>query len=207
MTTEPHKDLPDIASNRAARKYSRRENVMRVAWALFQPIFRLTPRPLWGLRRAQLRLFGATVGEGAHIYPSAIIAMPWNITFGKNCTVGWGVRLYALGPMRIGDNATISQYAHLCGGTHDWSEPARPLIKTPIEICDGAWICTEAFVGPAVTVGRGAIVGARAVVMRDVSTQSTVAGNPAQILQHPEGSVKLYIKTSSAKGPKSTNHS
>jgi len=176
--------MPDIEANRAARKYTSREKALRVAWAFWRPVFRLTPRPLWGLRRAQLRLFGARVGKGAHIYPSAIIAMPWNITFGENCTVGWGVRLYALGPMRIGTAATISQYAHLCGGTHDWRDPARPLIKTSVKIGDGAWVCTEAFVGPNVTVGPGAIVGARAVAIRDVPGKSVVAGNPARVLRH-----------------------
>ena len=43
-----------------------------------------------------------------------------------------------------------------------------------------AWICAEAFVGPGVTIGEGAIVGARAVAMKDVKSWMIVIGNPAR---------------------------
>lgn len=172
--------LPNVKANRAARKYSRREKIARVLWALAYPFFRYSPRPFWSWRRGLLRLFGAKVGCGAHIYPDATIFMPWNIEFGEDCTVGWGAVLYALGPMRIGRAATVSQYAHLCGGTHDWRDPARPLVKSPVTIDDGAWVCADAFVGPDVLVGKCAIVAARATVMKDVPAFTVVAGNPAQ---------------------------
>ena len=53
------------------------------------------------------------------------------------------------------------------------------LIKAPIAIGNGAWICADAFIGPGVKVGRGAVVGARAVVVKDVGDGAVVAGNPA----------------------------
>ena len=53
------------------------------------------------------------------------------------------------------------------------------LQKTPITIADDAWICADAFIGPDVNVGNGAIVGARAVAMKDVPAWTVVAGNPA----------------------------
>lgn len=175
--------MPDITANRSARKYRVYEQILRVLWAATVPLFRLTPRPLWAVRRVHLRLFGAQVGRGARIYPSAVIFMPWNITFGDQCTVGWGVKLYALGPMQIGARATISQYAHLCGGTHDLSFAERPLVKARVSIGNGAWVAAEAFVGPGVTVGERAVVGARAVTLKDVSEGVVVSGNPAQIIR------------------------
>lgn len=194
MTRDPRPDigpdtcqppvLPDVAGNRAGTKYSTREKLLRVLWGLAVPLFRLTPRPLWGVRRGMLRLFGAQVGAGVHVYPSAVITMPWNITFGAECAVGHAVRLYALGPMRIGRAATVSQYAHLCGGTHDLSDPTRALVKAAIQIGDGAWVCAEAFVGPHVSVGEGAVVGARAVAMKDVPPRAVVVGNPAGVLKY-----------------------
>lgn len=170
----------DITSNRAARKWSVGEQAGRAAWALATPLFRLSPRVLWGWRRILLRAFGAKVGAQAHIYPTARITIPWNLEIGEQAAVGDRAILYALGPIRIGARATISQYAHLCAGTHDWRDPAMPLVKTPLVIEDDAWVCADAFIGPGVTVGSAAIVGARAVVMKDVAARTTVGGNPAR---------------------------
>lgn len=170
----------DVGANRATRKWSRRAQGARVLWALARPLFALSPRPLWGWRRALLRLFGAEVGRAVHVYPSVRITMPWHLVLDEGCAVGDRAILYALGPIRIGARATVSQGAHLCAGTHDWRDPARPLLKPPVTIGADAWICADAFVGPGVTVGPGAIAGARAVVMKDVPADAIVAGNPAR---------------------------
>lgn len=173
----------DVATNRAARKWTRREQVGRVLWALAAPLFRLSPRPLWGWRRALLRAFGARVGQGVHVYPTARIAIPWNLVLGDGCAVGDHAILYALGPITLGARATVSQYAHLCAGSHDLTRPDRPLTKTPITVGADVWIAADAFVGPGVTVGAGAVVGARAVTMKDIHPGHVVAGNPARILR------------------------
>jgi len=170
----------DISSNRAARKWSRAELAGRLLWTIAVPLFRFSPRILWGWRRALLRAFGAKIGKYAHIYPTVRITIPWNIDIGEEAAVGDHAILYALGPIRIGARATISQYAHLCAGTHDWRDPAMPLVKTPIVIGDDAWVCANAFVGPGVTIGQRAILGAGAVTMKDVEAGAIVGGNPAR---------------------------
>ncbi|MEM9249548.1 MAG: DapH/DapD/GlmU-related protein [Pseudomonadota bacterium] len=177
----------DTGANRASRKWTRREQAARVLWALALPLFRLSPRPLWGWRRALLRLFGARVGAGAHVYPDVRIAMPWNLSLGDNCAVGAQAILYALGPIHIADRATISQYAHLCAGSHDWRDPAMPLTKPPIAIGEDAWVCADAFVGPGVAVGPGAIVGARCVLMSSCRAGAIMAGNPARQIGRRDG--------------------
>lgn len=91
--------------------------------------------------------------------------------------------LYALGKITVGPRATVSQYAHLCSGSHDLSRHDRPLIKPPITIQADAWVAAEAFIGPGVTVGPRAIVGARAVVTKDVASDHVVAGNPARTIR------------------------
>lgn len=149
-------------------------------WALAAPLFRLSPRPLWGWRRALLRAFGARVGRDVHVYPTARITIPWNLTLGESCAVGDRAILYALGPITLGPRAAVSQYAHLCAGSHDWRDPAMPLTKPPIVIGADVWVCADVFVGPGVTVGDGAILGARAVVVRDVAPRAIAAGNPAR---------------------------
>lgn len=170
----------DVAKNREAQKWTAREQVGRVLWAVAWPFFRFSPRPFWVFRRALLRLFGAKVAAGAHVYPTVLIAIPWNITLGRDCAVGDRVILYSLGPIRIGDRATVSQGAHLCAGTHDLKDTARFLLKPPITVGADAWVCADAFIGPGVRIGKYAIVGARAVVMRDVRPSLIVVGNPAR---------------------------
>lgn len=174
----------DISSNRAARKWSRTELAGRMLWALATPLFRFSPRILWGWRRALLSAFGAKIGREAHIYPSVRITNPWNIEIGDQAAVGDHAILYALGPIRIGQRATISQYVHLCAGTHDYTDSSMPLLKLPIVIANDAWVCADAFVGPGVTVGARSIVGARAVATKDVPDNVIACGNPARLIKH-----------------------
>ncbi|WP_439154837.1 DapH/DapD/GlmU-related protein [Yoonia sp.] len=176
----------DITANRRCRKYSRRTQVARVVWALCLPLFRFSPRPLWGWRVWLLRRFGARVGRCAHLHPTVRILMPWNLTIGDQVTIGDRAILYALGAITIGDRATVSQYAHLCAGTHDASDPARALRRLPVSIGTDAWVCADAFVGPDVRIGANAILGARAVAMRDLPAGCTGVGNPMRVIGQKE---------------------
>jgi putative colanic acid biosynthesis acetyltransferase WcaF len=170
----------DIDQNRAARKWTRKELAGRVLWAACGPLFRFSPRLLWGWRCFLLRLFGAKIGRNVHILPSVRIFIPWNLEIGDWSSVGFDALIYNLGPVRIGEKVTVSQRAHLCAGSHDFRDPAMPLTKPPIDIGDEAWICADAFVGPGVRVGQRAVVAARAVVVKDVEAGMIVGGNPAK---------------------------
>lgn len=173
----------DINGNRASTKWTWREKLGRVAWALATPAFRLVPRTFWGWRRMLLRAFGARVGANAHVYPTARITMPWNLEIGEMAAIGDHAIIYALGPISIGPRATVSQYAHLCAGTHDITRTDRPLLKLSIAIGADAWVAAEAFVGPGVCVGPRAIVGARGVVTKNIASAHVVAGNPARTIR------------------------
>lgn len=173
----------DVDTNRQGRKWTRREQAARVLWAFATPLFRLSPRSFWGWRRMLLRAFGARIGAEVHVYPTAHITMPWNLDIGEMAAVGDHAVLYALGSIHIGPRATVSQYAHLCAGTHDITRADRPLLKPPISIGADAWVAAEAFVGPSVSIGPRAIVGARAVVTKDIASDHVVAGNPAKTIR------------------------
>ncbi len=108
--------------------------------------------------------------------------MPWNLEIGDWSSVGFDAVLYNLGRLTIGQRVTISQRAHLCGGSHDFRDPTMPLLKLPITIEDDVWICADAFVGPGATVHRGAVVGARAAVFKVVEAWVVVGGNPARVV-------------------------
>ena len=177
----------DIAANRSATKYTASEQLGRTLWSFAAPLFRFSPRVLFAWRRVVLRSFRAQIGRHVNIYNSAQITIPWNLTIGDWSAVGEGALLYNLGRLTIGERVTISQRAHLCGGTHDYNDPAMPLIRSEITIEDNAWICADAFIGPGVTVGEGAVCGARAVVVKDVEPWTVVAGNPARVVGKVNG--------------------
>ena len=176
----------DTASNRQQTKYTPREQLRRVLWGLVKPLFRFSPRVFFGWRNHLLRMFGARVGKHVHIYNTVHIYFPWNLEIGDWSAMGELVFVYNLGKVWIGKHVTISQRAHLCAGTHDHTDPVLPLLKLPIIIQDQAWICADAFVGPGVTIGEGAVAGARAVVVRDVESWMIVVGNPAKPVKKRE---------------------
>lgn len=160
--------------------YRRRDYLRRALWALCQPLWRWSPRWCWRWRNGLLHLFGARVSPGVRIYPSARLIQPWHVRIGDRSLISWKATLYALGPIQIGADCVISQGAHLCAGSHDPHDPSFPLIRPPIRVHDGVWIAAEAFIGPGVTLGQRAVVGARSVVCRDVPAGAIVAGNPAR---------------------------
>jgi putative colanic acid biosynthesis acetyltransferase WcaF len=174
----------EISSNRSARKYSGKETLLRILWGAGSLLFRFSPRPCFGWRRTVLRGFGASIGKEVHFYPSAKVYFPWNLTVGAWSAVGEEALIYNLGKVTLGESTTVSHRAHLCAGTHDYSQADLPLLKPPIVVRDSVWICADAFVGPGVTLGEGAVIGARAVVVKDVAPWTVVGGNPARFIKH-----------------------
>jgi putative colanic acid biosynthesis acetyltransferase WcaF len=126
-----------------------------------------------------LRLFGARLGKGCHVYPGARIWAPWNIRLGSHVGVADGVVLYSMSEIVVGDYAVLSQGVHLCCGTHDYQSPNFELLSKPIEVGRYAWLCADVFVHPGIKIPEGAVVGARSVVTKTPPKSWTVyAGNP-----------------------------
>ncbi|MFB9950273.1 putative colanic acid biosynthesis acetyltransferase [Rhizobium puerariae] len=155
--------------------------LFRAAWNVTWAVFgRWTPAPLHGWRRTLLKLFGASLEKTSRVYPGVRVWFPPNLSMGHHATLGPDVICYCMDRVLIGDHAVVSQRAHLCGGTHDPDHPDFPLIAKPIVIGSHAWIAAEAFVGPGVAVGEGAVLGARAVAVRNLESNVIYAGNPAR---------------------------
>jgi putative colanic acid biosynthesis acetyltransferase WcaF len=169
----------DVRRTRKNQSYTWSEQLRRVVWSMVEIIFRLTPRPFFRVRNALLRLMGAKIGKGVHIYSTARITMPWNLAIGDDSAIGEDTLIYNLGKVTIGKRAIISHRSQLCAGTHDYKDTTFPLIRATITIADEVWVGTQALVCPFVTIGPGAIVGAGAVVTKDVPAAAIVAGNPA----------------------------
>lgn len=164
--------------------HSYQNQVGRILWRIvWLFLYRPSPRILHAWRRFLLRLFGATIGAGAHPYPTAHIWAPWNLEMGKHSCLGDRVDCYSVDTIRLGVNATVSQYTFLCTASHDYSRLDMPLITAPITIEANAWVAADVFIGPGVTVGIGAIVGARSTILKDVRPMMVVAGNPPRTLR------------------------
>lgn len=186
--TDPDRDTPHDVYQRLDRTamypYPTREYVRRALWELtYKILFRFTPKKYGGWRRRMLRWFGATIPDTSKFKRTARVMHPWLLSMGEHSIIGEGVNVYNLGPISIGSHTVISQYVHLCAGTHDYHQSNLPLMRSTIRIGSGVWICADAFIGPDVTIGDNVIVGARAVVTRDVPPGVIVAGNPAKIVR------------------------
>ena len=175
--------------------FSRLNRLRRLAWQIVWLFFaRPTPPPLHAWRCWLLRCFGASIAKGCHVYADARIWAPWNLVMGSKACLGPRVICYSMAPIVLGERAVVSQGAHLCTGSHDYTSATFPLFARPIIIGADAWICTEAFLGPGVQIGEGAVIGARAVAMRSQPAWMVCSGNPAQPLKprsHPHSILSI----------------
>lgn len=167
--------------NRLGRKHQ----AVRLVWSL---VWRLStwflPRSMGkGWKRLLLQLFGATIHPTACVYSSARIYYPANLVMEEYSCLASDVDCYNVDKVVIGANSTISQGAYLCTASHDITNPYNPLITAPIVVGDQAWVAADAFVGMGVTIGEGAVVGARAAVFKDVEPWTVVGGNPAKVIK------------------------
>jgi putative colanic acid biosynthesis acetyltransferase WcaF len=164
--------------------YSKIAHIKRLFWVWGGAVlFRLSPRPLYGFRRYLLRCFGAKLSGDVKFYPDISIFFPWNLVAEGPLLVGSGVIIYNLATITLRRGCIVSQRTHLCSGTHDFGRWHFPLVFRPVEIGENVWICSEAFIGPGVTIGELSVVGARAVVTKSVPARVIVAGNPARIVK------------------------
>lgn len=184
-TIAPTASSEAIQDGRSApHPFSPRERLGRAVWKLCQSIFvRSLPVAMSSRQVAILRLFGAQIGTGTQIHGSVSVEFPWLLEIGDLCVIGPRARIYNLGRIRIGRHSVLSQGAHLCAGTHDYQDPLMTLRRDEISIGSGCWLCAETFVGPGLTIGNHAVVGARAVVTKNVPERAVVAGNPARIVK------------------------
>jgi putative colanic acid biosynthesis acetyltransferase WcaF len=162
--------LPGLG-NRAARF------AWSIAWLL---LFRASPRPFHAWRRGLLRAFGARLGPGVHVYPGARIWAPWNLRMARGSCLGDRVDCYNVALVDIGEDAIVSQYGYLCTASHDPDSPGFELTCGSIRIGARCWIAADVFVGPGVTIGDDAVIGARSSVFGDIPAACVAMGCPAR---------------------------
>jgi len=164
--------------------FSLKNRVVRALWNITWGLLASwTPPPMRGWRRLLLRTFGAEIAPTCWVYGSVRIWLPSNLQMGAYAVIGRGATVYNMSRISLGDYAIVSQGAHLCTGTHDIEDPNFQLKSRPITIGPRAWVAADAFVGPGVRVGEGAVLGARGCALRDLDPWTVYIGNPAQVLR------------------------
>lgn len=159
--------------------FSLKNRLTRVLWNLINFLFfRFSPRPFHKWRILILRIFGAKIGKGVHVYPKVNIWAPWNLILMDECGIANGSTLYSQGKITIGKRTVISQGAHLVAGTHDYTKLGFPLFTKPITIGDYVWIAAETFIHPGIEIADGCVVGARSVVTKNMPAWMVCSGHP-----------------------------
>jgi len=126
------------------------------------------------------RRLGLRIGDDSVLLMSTEVQHAVGITIGKNTIINRHCHLDGRGGLVIGDNVNVSSHALLVAGSHEVNDPGFHGVARPIRIEDDAWLCTRCMVLGGVTVGRGAVVAAGAVVTRPVEPYAIVAGVPAR---------------------------
>jgi maltose O-acetyltransferase len=138
------------------------------------------------LRAALLRWNGAKVGKRCFVRGGLQIQESFDFTLGDEVFINAGCCLDNSAPIIIGSRVQFGFQVTLITGNHEFGPPqsrAGAHCARPITIGEGAWIGARAIVLPGVTIGSGAVVAAGAVVTKDVPPNTLVAGVPAKTLR------------------------
>lgn len=174
-------DAAKAGSLTGGPSFNLRHRLLRAVWNIVWLVLASwTPPPMHGWRRFLLRLFGARIARTARVYGSARIWYPPNLDLGEHSVIGWETFCYSQAMIVLDDYAIVSQRSHLCTGSHDIDDPHFQLTARPIHIRSHAWIASDAFVGPGVEVGEGAVLGARGVAFKSLEAWTVYGGNPAR---------------------------
>ena len=103
---------------------------------------------------------------------------------------GIGINCEVRGPLEIGKDVMMGPEVRIMTSSHNTSQTDIPMCqqghlpKRKVTICDDVWIGTRVIILPGVTIGKGAIIGAGAVVTKDVPEYAVVAGVPAKVIKY-----------------------
>lgn len=149
-------------------------------WITQSSLFALSPQFMYGWRAFLLRAFGAKIGKGVIIRPTVRITYPWKLAIGDYSWIGDHVELYTLAEINIAAHVVISQRSYLCTGSHESTSRSFKIYARSIDVHEGAWVATDVFVAPGVTIGQNAIVGARSSLFSDAKANYVYVGYPAK---------------------------
>jgi maltose O-acetyltransferase len=153
----------------------------------------LAPVPIYvasRLRTHVLRMAGFNIGSGTLIFGSPVLTgmgkIQDHLKIGKDCLVSWGCYLDLQGSIVIGDRVGFSPQITVLTSSHSIGHPHNrvgELNAPPVTIEDGVWLGARCIIMPGVTIHKGAVIAAGAVVTKDVPENAIVGGVPARIIR------------------------
>jgi putative colanic acid biosynthesis acetyltransferase WcaF len=184
-----------LAAMSNAGDTSRTTGGRKLLHALGQILFNRygTHLPSRRLRKWWLRGLGATLESGCVVFAGTTVLGADRLSIGARTNIGWRCVLDARGGLSIGADTVIASDTQLISGRHDVDDDDFVASFDPITIGDHCWLATRSLVIGGITVGRGAVVAAGAVVTRDVDEMTVVAGVPAQVIRKRTGKLDYRI--------------
>lgn len=136
--------------------------------------------PFWCMRRFILRSLGMQIAKGAFVMKKNYIMNLNKVKIGENSHINRGCLLDGRGGITIGQNVSVSHNVNILTGSHDMNSPGFMGVFLPVTIDDYAWISAGSTILQGVHIGKGAVVAAGAVVVKDVAPYDVVGGVPAK---------------------------
>jgi acetyltransferase-like isoleucine patch superfamily enzyme len=136
--------------------------------------------PIFELRMAMYRSLGLKVGKQSSILMNCEVHCLKGITIGNNSIINQHCYLDGRGGLTVGQNVNISPHTLMITGSHDVQDSRLAGVEQPIVVEDYVWLCTRSVILGGVTIGKGAVVAAGAVVTRSVPAYAIVGGVPAR---------------------------
>ena len=131
-------------------------------------------------RKSLYRLCGIYIGKNTSFHWRTRFFKPWRLVAGNNSIIGNDAMLDAREGIRIDGNVSLSMGVWIWTMEHDPQDPFYGVKGGPVLIEDYAWISCRVVILPDVTIGKGAVVAAGAVVTKDVAPYTIVGGVPAK---------------------------
>jgi acetyltransferase-like isoleucine patch superfamily enzyme len=138
--------------------------------------------PSHHIRRFFYRLAGIKIGMGSTLHMGARFYIPSNISIGADSIIGEGVVLDGRDELSIGDHVDFATDVMVYNAQHDIQDPNFSAITAPVVIKDYVFVGPRAIILPGVTIEKGAVVAAGAVVTKDVEPFTVVGGIPAKVI-------------------------
>jgi len=148
--------------------------------------FNAAPADDEAARAALLAELLGALGDEAVVRPPLLLDYGYQTTIGRRTFVNFGAVILDVGTVSIGDEVQIGPGVQLVTAVHPLEPDRRRAgweAQRPIVVGDGAWLGGGMVVCPGVSIGPDAVVGAGAVVTRDVPPGVVVAGNPARVIR------------------------
>jgi len=163
--------------------FSKKEKVMARLWRFVWCVFyRLSPWMFYKYRVFLLRLFGARVSYKARPANSAFVEYPWNLIMKDYASLGEWSWIYCLDQVCLDEYSCVGQYCKLVSGGHDYKSMEFGMNSAPITLGRGVWLTSEVTVLMGVEIGDYSVVGAKSLVLKNISMNKVAGGIPCKLI-------------------------